>query len=204
MSQRDERQGENGMKKCIAALGLSMMVVLPQAAGAQTLTPPIVPASLEVPAPNQVFLVGHAIGTQNYVCRPGASLGRVAWTLFTPQATLFGERNEQLITHFFSPNPDEAGAVVRATWESSVDTSMVWARANAAVTVDPNSIAWLLLERVGAQAGPTGGQTVSESTFIQRVNTHGGLAPATGCDRPADLGRTAFVPYTADYFFYKN
>jgi hypothetical protein len=192
------------MKKCIAVLGLSLVAGLPQAARAQTVTPPIVPAALEVPAPNQAFLVGHATGTQNYVCQPGASLGRVAWTLFTPEATLFGERNDQLITHFFSPNPDEAGAVVRATWESSIDTSMVWARANAAVTVDPNSIAWVLLERVGAQPGPTGGHAISDATFIQRVNTHGGLAPSTGCDGPSDLGRKAFQPYTADYFFYKN
>jgi hypothetical protein len=39
-------------------------------------------------------------------------------------------------------------------------------------------------------------------TSIQRLNTSGGVAPASGCD--ADhLGAVANVPYTADYFFYK-
>jgi hypothetical protein len=58
------------------------------------------------------------------------------------------------------------------------------------------------VEVVGAQARPTGGTTLSTTTFIQRLNTTGGSAPSTGCDLPTDIGRKAFVPYTADYFFY--
>ena len=194
------------MKNCIALLGLSLICALPQAAQAQTVTPPIVPPGLglEVDAPNQAFLLGHAFGTQNYECQPVDSLGRVNWTLFTPQATLFNDQNEQLITHFNSPNPDEAARVVRATWEDSADTSMVWARAVAVVTVDPNAIPWVKLVKVGARVGPTGGKTLSDTTFVQRVNTRGGLAPSTGCDQLPDVGKRAFVPYTADYFFYKE
>jgi hypothetical protein len=48
------------------------------------------------------------------------------------------------------------------------------------------------------------GNTLSGTTFIQRLNTVGGSAPATGCDMPKDIGRKAFVSYTADYFFYKK
>ena len=191
------------MKNCTALLGLSLICALPQAARAQTVTPPIVPPGIEVEAPNQPFLLGHAFGTQNYECQPVESLGRVGWTLFTPQATLFNDQNEQLITHFNSPNPDEA-RVVRATWEDSADTSMVWARAVATATVDPNAIPWVKLVRVGARVGPTGGNTLSDTTFVQRVNTRGGLAPSTGCDQLPDVGKKAFVPYTADYFFYKK
>ena len=85
---------------------------------------------------------------------------------------------------------------------------MVWAKVNAAST-DPNfvnqdAVAWLLLQRVGGQAGPTGGDTFAGTTFIQRLNTVGGLAPSTGCDTPQDIGKKAFIPYTADYFFFKN
>ena len=193
------------MKNCIALLVLSLICALPQAAQAQTVTPPIVPPGfdLEVDAPNHAFLLGHAFGTQNYECQPVDSLGRVAWTLFTPQATLFNDQNEQLITHFNSPNPDEA-PVVRATWEDSADTSMVWARAVAVATVDPNAIPWVKLVKVGARVGPTGGKTLSDTTFVQRVNTRGGLAPSTGCDHLPDVGKRAFMPYTADYFFYKE
>ena len=191
------------MKNCVTALGIALMFVLPYAAHAQTVTPPSVPASIQVDAPSEAFLLGHGVGTQNYVCQPSASLGRVAWTLFTPQATLFSDLGEQLTTHFFSPNPDE-GRIVRVTWEDSRDTSIVWARAIASVVVSPDAIPWLKLQTVGTQVGPTGGATLTQTTFIQRVNTVGGVAPPTGCDRLPDVGHKAFVPYTADYFFYRN
>ena len=188
---------------CVTVLGMAFTLVLPHIAHAQTVTPPVVPPGLEVTAPDVPFLVGHATGTQNYVCQPSESLGRVDWTLFTPEATLFDEQGEQLITHFFSPNPDEVGNIVRATWQAS-DTSSVWAKAVASATVDPNAITWVKLVAVGTQVGPTGGDTLAQTTFVQRVNTEGGLAPTTGCDRLNDVGRKAFMPYKADYFFYKK
>jgi hypothetical protein len=115
---------------------------------------------------------------------------------------LFSDQREQLTTHFFSPNPVE-GVIVRVTWQDSRDTSIVWAQAIASVSVTPNAIPWLLLQAVGAQVGPTGGDTLSGAKFVQRVNTFGGLAPSTGCELPTDIGNKAFVPYTADYVFYK-
>jgi hypothetical protein len=70
----------------------------------------------------------------------------------------------------------------------------------------PNSgsIACLLLETVGSQAGPTGGTILSQTTFVQRLNTNGGLAPADGCFTSEDVGKQALVPYTADYFFFRK
>lgn len=189
---------------CVTVLGMAFTFVLPHIAQAQVVTPPVVPPGLEVDAPNEAFLVGHAVGTQNYVCQPSASLGRVDWTLFTPEATLFNDQDDQLITHFFSPNPDEVGTIVRATWQDSGDTSSVWAKAVASATVNSNAIAWVKLEAVGTQTGPTGGDTLAGTTFVQRVNTEGGLPPSTGCDRLNDVGRKAFMPYKADYFFYKK
>ena len=188
---------------CVGFFGMAVTCALPDAAQAQTITPPAVPPGLEVPEGNEAFRVGHAFGTQNYVCLPVDSIGHVGFTLFTPEATLLGEQDEQLTTHFFSPNPVEGG-VVRATWEDSVDTSFVWARALASATVDPKAITWVLLQTAGTQVGPTGGTTLAETTFVQRVNTRGGLAPATGCDLPKDIGTKRFVPYKADYFFYKQ
>ena len=193
------------MKNYLTAFGLAFTIGVPHAAHAQVVTPPPVPTSLQVEPPNEAFLLGRGVGTQNYVCQPAGSLGRVAWTLFTPQATLFSDQDEQLTTHFFSPNPDEGGLVVRVTWQDSRDTSTVWAKLIAFVA-DPNAsgaIPWLKLQTVGTQDGPTGGNTLSRTTFIQRLNTVGGSAPATGCDIPTDIGHKAFVPYTADYFFYK-
>jgi len=186
----------------ITALGLAFAVALPLTAHAQIVTPPV-PTDLEVPATNEAFLLGHGVGTQNYICQPGASVGRVAWTLFTPQATLFSDDAEQLTTHFFSLNPEEPG-IVRVTWEDSRDTSTIWARLLKAVPVNPDAVAWLKLEVVGRRVGPTGGDTLFGTTFVQRLNTQGGLAPVTDCDNPQDIGRKAFIPYTADYFFYRR
>ena len=140
---------------------MAFTFALPHAAHAQVVTPPPVPADLEVPA-EQAFLLGRGVGTQNYECQPSPSIGQVAWTLFTPEATLFNDQQEQLITHFFSPNPDEDGTVVRVTWQDSRDTSTVWAKAVASASVTPGAIAWLQLQAVGTQAGPTGGNTSRE------------------------------------------
>ena len=68
--------------------------------------------------------------------------------------------------------------------------------------VEKDAIAWLLLQTVGSQDGRGGGDTLSGTTFIQRLNTSGGVAPSTGCKTSNDVGHQAFVPYTADYFFY--
>jgi hypothetical protein len=136
--------------------------------------------------------------------RPEPSPARI---LFTPEATLFNDHDKQLTTHFFSPNPAEGGTI-RATWQDSRDSSIVWGGQATASTdpdfVAPGAVAWLRLPMAGVQEGPSGGDTMTATTFIQRVNTAGGVAPSTGCSEPADVGVKAFVPYTADYFFYTN
>lgn len=190
---------------CATMLAAAFFSTLPQQAYAQQETPPPVPDPIQVPTGHRLFLAGHAYGTQNYICMPlGAGF---AWTLFGPQATLLHNDARQVITHFLSPNPDEAGTL-RATWQHSVDTSAVWARAIASSTdsgfVAPGAIPWLLLEVVGAEGGPTGGRRLAVGTYIQRLNTAGGIAPATGCSQSANVGSRIFVPYEADYFFYRS
>jgi len=61
-----------------------------------------------------------------------------------------------------------------------------------------------LLETVGSKEGSTGGTLLSKTTFVQRLNTKGGSAPADGCAVPTDVGKQALVPYSADYYFYKS
>jgi hypothetical protein len=188
-----------------AAMGLTVSPPS-QAYAAPGITPPAVPANLEVPAGNTPYLVGHALGTQNYVCLPSGA--GFSFILFTPQATLFDDAGNQVITHYFSPNPLE-GDLVRATWQHSRDTSTVWGQVEPGNSssdpafVAPSAISWLLVTIVGAQNGPKGGDRLTGTTYIQRVNTTGGLAPSLGCATLMDVGRQAFVPYTADYYFYK-
>jgi uncharacterized protein DUF3455 len=193
---------------CATALAVAFTVSLSQLAHAGPVTPPPVPDNLKVEEGNKAFLEGHGVGTQNYVCQPSG--GGVAFVLFTPQATLFKDNDKQLITHFFSPNlapfdPSDLDKI-RVTWEDSRDTSTIWAKlhTNGLAMVNGDAIPWLLLDVVGAEDGPTGGDTLTATTFVQRLNTSGGLPPSTGCTSTADLGNQAFVHYTADYFFYKK
>jgi hypothetical protein len=86
----------------------------------------------------------------------------------------------------------------------------VWAQKQHFITAGtdrscPNSgaIDCLLLQVIGTAEGPTGGKSLTKTTFIQRLNTNGGSAPATGCALPGDVGKQALVPYSADYFFFR-
>jgi hypothetical protein len=207
---------------CASALAVAFAVSLP--AHAVKVTPPPVPDELKVEVGNHAFLVGHALGTQNYVCAPSAgSTTGVAYVLFTPQATLYNDDGDQLITHFFSPNPEPsdpnksaavvADGAIRATWVHSRDGSSVWAKLHTSdkgvvgsFTPDQTAVAWLLLDKVGVADGLAGGNILSKTTHVQRLNTTGGVAPGPGhgCDSPSDVGHTAFVDYTADYFFYTD
>lgn len=194
---------------CITALAVAFTVSLPPLAHADDgdhgghITPPSVPAKIQVPPGNKAFLVGHALGTQNYVCLP-SGVG-FKFVLFTPEATLFQHHGKQVTTHFFSPNPSEGGTI-RATWQHSRDTSTFWGQVIDSSS-DPDFVAagaipWLLVGKAGVEEGPGGGDALTATTFVQRLNTSGGLAPSTGCASSADVGKQAFVPYTADYFFY--
>jgi hypothetical protein len=212
---KNQTTRRNLLSAYATALAVAFTVSLPQPARAHRITPPPVPTTdIQVPEGNEAFLVGHAFGTQNYICRPSGS--GFKFVLFTPQATLFNDADRQLITHFFSPNPFEANTdptvvaegMIRATWQHSRDSSTVWAQLAAPPAfVKPDAIPWLLLQvppAGGVQDGPTGGDTLSKTTFIQRVNTVGGVAPLEGCTSFMDVGNEAFVQYEADYFFYKN
>jgi hypothetical protein len=129
-----------------------------------------------------------------------------AWSFYGPQATLFDASGGQVMTHFLSPNPDENGAL-RATWQHSRDTSTVWGVAIASSTdpnyVAPGAVPWLLLRVEGSRMGPSNGDRILRTIFIQRVNTDGGVAPSAGCSVAGDVGKRAFVPYTTDYVFYR-
>jgi hypothetical protein len=212
---------------CLATLAVAFTVSRPPLAHADHVTPPDMPDNIQmvegepVEEGNKAFLEGHADGTQNYICLPCPNAttpeamcpdtSGFVWTFFGPQATLFNDHEKQIITHFLSPNLDpiapEVADTPRVTWQHSRDTSTIWAVAIARSSdpnfVKPDAIPWLLLRVVGAQDGPTGGDKLSETTFIQRLNTSEGVAPSTGCTLSTDVGKMALVPYKADYFFYK-
>jgi hypothetical protein len=182
----------------------ALAVAAPFAAMATNVKPPKVPDTLAVPAGSKAFLIGHAVGTQNYICLPDGTGAK--WVLFGPQATVFDDHGRQLMTHFLSPNPAESNAL-RATWMDSDRTSSVWAmkvaESDDARYVEPGAIKWFLLKVMGAEEDSQRNDRLVKTTVIHRVNTSGGVAPASECTLTGDVGKTKFVPYTADYVFYK-
>lgn len=186
----------------IILLGLGSTTAMAQPSNIDV---PPVPPNLEVPSGHSVFLEGHATGTQNYVCLPTTE--GLRWRFLGPQATLFQrfprDRYQQLTTHFLSANPSEDD-LPRPTWQHSWDSSQVWGRvidsSSDPAFVEPGAISWLLLEAAGAELGPAGGSLLTQTTFIQRLNTSGGVAPSAECSA---VGSIALVPYTTRYFFYR-
>jgi hypothetical protein len=165
-------------------------------------TPASIPDVIAAPPGNEVFLVGHGSGTQNYICLPAAT--GFDWVLFTPQATLFNGEDHQVVTHFFSPSPPESDPTKPVpTWQAN-DESRVWAAKDAAVPSPTGSIDWLRLKVVAARSGRTGGDRLSDTTYILRVNTEGGTKPETPCTAAASVGSKNCVPYEARYIFYRS
>ena len=151
------------------------------------LDPPDVPPEIQVPAGNKVFLKVHAVGTQNYTCN-----GSGAWGPAVPAADLFNKHGHLVGTHFAGP-----------TWQYKDSSSVVGVKL-AGVFVPPPpapavAVPWLLLQEVSTNCGPDCGNKLTHTTYIQRINTTGGLAPAGACV----TGATASIPYTADYYFYR-
>jgi hypothetical protein len=203
-----------GRKMMGAMFVLAIAFTMVNQAAAQV-TPPQTPDTIAVPVGNAAFLVGHAFGSQGYTCLPTAT-GGTAWNpIARPEATLFSDilgSQFQIITHFQSINENPKQGITpplsgNATWQSSLDSSRVWAVKSAGIDAGtdaascPNSgsIQCLLLQSVGNKKGPTGGNLLFNTTFIQRLNTRGGAVPTTACT----VGQTQLVPYTADYFFFR-
>lgn len=186
----------------IAALAIALSVTTQ---GAERITPPGVPETIEVTAGYKPFLRGHAIGTQNFICAPASTDSGVDWLFIGPQATLFNGDAEQILTHFQSRNLFQ-GDVLHATWQHSRDTSAVWAKKFKGSSdpnyVSPDAIEWLLLEVTGAHVGPTGGDKLVATTYIQRVNTVGGMKPPSSECTASTVNTRRLVPYEADYYFY--
>ena len=208
----------------VTALALGCAFGTVTNAAAQRITPPTTPPIITPPAGNSAFLVGHSVGTQGYVCLPNGA--GPSWTAkpSRPEATLFTNffgKDVQIINHFLSPdaNPNDAAQdplpFGSATWQSSFDSSKVWAQVLHSNSIpagsDPScpntgAIACLLLQSIGSEQGPTGGRALTKTTFVQRLNTKGGSAPddADGCGEATNVGNQRLVPYTADYYFFRK
>ena len=136
--------------------------------------------AIEAPAGTSLLFRTYAVGVQRYRWN-GAS-----WDFVEPVATLYADANYhvKLGVHYAGP-----------TWEAITGGKVVASRV-AGCTPDPTAIPWLLLKTVSTD-GPG---IMNLVTYIQRVNTKGGLTPtAPG----STTGAIADVPYTTEYYFYR-
>jgi Protein of unknown function (DUF3455) len=150
-------------------------------------------AAIQVPPANVAYLVGHATGTQNYKCTANAD-NTFTWKFVEPVATLLTD-SKQVIKHSAGP-----------TWTFEADGSAVSKSGDvkSAAGPDPaNDIPWLLVPVGPAGTSNDPGDLLTGTTFIQRVNTDGGVAPPADQCNAATAGTTKPVDYTADYYFYK-
>lgn len=146
-----------------------------------------VPSTL-TPPDSAVFLFEYeAQGDQIYACEAKPEDPTTfAWTFKAPEAELRNARDEVVATHFAGP-----------TWQGSDGSTVVGAVLERADAPSKDAIPWLLLEA----KSHTGSGAFSTITYIQRLDTEGGIAPATGCDA-AHADAEVRVPYEATYAFY--
>jgi hypothetical protein len=175
---------------CATAIALCGLVVASASAGPAPQTAPGDPLDPRTYAPkSKLFLAVHAIGVQKYTCQPNG-----AWLNTDPEATLYKTNgaSKPFGMHFLN------FATGRPVWQLK-DGSSVEAVRRVSVPGGTGNIAWLLLEAAATADGPDGDR-LTRTTWVQRLNTSGGVAPAGTCT-PGDK---AAVPYETDYFFWKE
>jgi len=172
--------------------------------GTAWMTPPAVATGIAVPSGATLAIHDHAIGAQVYTCTAsstggaggggggaggaGGSTTTYSWVLKQPDATLYDQSFTAVGTHGMGPN-----------WTSTVDGSVVNGTKTASATSPDGatvSIPWLLLTATST----TGSGVFTPVTYVQRLATHGGVAPTTGCDSTTTTD--VRVPYSADYYFF--
>jgi hypothetical protein len=172
------------MYKAIRALASA---ALPLAAGflfAFSVNAQQVPKELQPPANEELLLQVHARGDQIYICKgDGAQFG---WMLKAPEAQLVDKTGKPFGNHFAGPS-----------WEANDGSSVTGKAVANAPSPEADSIPWLLV----AVASHSGEGVLTRVTSIQRINTKGGKAPASGCDA-AHAGQEMRAPYSADYVFF--
>jgi hypothetical protein len=172
------------MKFPVAARCGAMLWVV--AVGASLVAPIFAQNSLEPPAEQKPILTVKGDGVQIYACKDAGSGAGAQWTLVAPDAKLLDPAGKVVGTHGAGPFWKSA--------DGSLVKGQVVAKNNAPGAGD---VPWLLLKASAHE----GEGVMSKVEYIRRTETHGGAAPATGCDAQ-HLNVELRAPYTATYAFY--
>jgi Protein of unknown function (DUF3455) len=171
-----------------AAFVLSACAGAPMAPAAAMFKQDALPDAVKVPAGNKVVLETVGVGEITYECRDKKdAAGQFEWVFAGPAAVL-NDRGGKAIGSYYGPP---------ATWQSS-DGSKITA---TQLAVAPAGAGNIPLQLVKANPASSAGAMMGV-TYIQRVATKGGVAPASSCDATSK-GKKEVVKYQADYIFWK-
>ncbi len=169
---------------------LPSMRVLAASLIAAVVSIPALPAlqtgeAVDPPADARDVLQAKGDGVQIYACTDTPA--GLKWVLKAPDAKLLDAAGTAIGRHFAGP-----------TWRLE-DGSQVQGELIASKPApEKDSVAWLLLK---AKAGTPSGR-FANVRFIRRSETHGGVAPESGCQSTSDADKIVRIPYTATYTFY--
>ena len=175
------------------ALALATTALLGACASAPDMMKPMfdqsaLPAPVQVPAGHKVAWETVGVGEITYECRAKANMaGQFEWVFVGPDAKLMDRSGKQVGKYYGPP----------ATWEG-MDGVKLTATQVAVAPAAPGSIPLQLVKANPAM----GNGMVSGTTYIQRVATMGGVAPAAACGA-ANMGAKQIVKYQADYIFWR-
>ena len=146
------------------------------------------PDAVKVPAGNKVAMETVGVGQITYECRDKKdAAGQYEWVFVGPDAALNDRSGKQMGKYFGPP----------ATWEG-MDGSKITGTQMAVAPAGAGNIPSQLVKANPAM----GAGAMTGVTYIQRVATKGGVAPAMACDA-GSKGKKEIVNYQADYIFYK-
>jgi hypothetical protein len=147
-----------------------------------------IPASIAAPSGNKLAFTLRGSGVQNYECRAKAeAAGGYDWVFVAPEAALYDKSDALVGRHYGGP-----------TWEYGDDSKVTGKVVADSPAPAAGNIPWLLLQGTPAARGGV----LAGVTYVQRVNTNGGVSPSDACSA-ATAGTKKGVRYSADYLFYK-
>ena len=144
------------------------------------------PEAVRVPAGQKQMMATTGVGQITYECREKKDMaGQHEWAFVGPVATLYGADRQTVGKYYAGP-----------TWEAA-DGSKVGGKQVAVAPASPGNIPLQLVKADPAM----GAGAMNGVSYIQRLNTKGGVAPAMGCDAMSK-GQRQQIAYEADYVFY--
>lgn len=143
-----------------------------------------IPDAIKVPQGQVAYLTVAAKGQQIYQC--SFNQGQYTWQIQVPDAQLFDSQGQTVGKHFKGP-----------IWEYK-EGSQVQGKIISRADMAPTAISWMLVQIISHK----GDSIFTKASYINRINTQGGLPPTLGCDGN-HLGSEKRVNYTADYVFFQ-